>query len=420
MIYPIIKVMQDELNQSGLKVSDIDQVIGVTKSIFGLDWLESLASKRKDLPNPFDQHPIIIGSCSGSFVHLIELIELCSYLLSFKNDKEIAKIVPSLKKESSYGDCLFQLAMAYRFKKLDFDVVLEPQISNGLLADFHALRGDLSIMAECTVLREWNIRQKQREIFADCLNKFKKIHKKTNKRFVLDIVSKKSLSSDTLQILRDHIMKVGNDFLNNGVRVDIADEDYEISIYEMDDKISEKVDKDSRHYFKELSLQGWDQILSFSIGKASIPGDVTSVDFSRMRSESIMKHKSLITPEEEFEYSLEDRLDKKMLDKLRQIKEHPKGHLSLLFIEVEDKLENADFNRIGKRISRNIFSKVSTLDGVFIAKRNWTADLKHQYQGTFFSNSDNKFNDSLFLGFNIVERDINFIDEWRSLFNNSK
>ncbi len=142
--------MQEMLRQSGLTVADIDRAIGVIKSIFGLDWLESLEAKRKDMSNPFVQHPIIIGSASGSFTHLAELIELCLYLVSFKDDPCLSKIIPPMKETSAYSDNLFQLAMAYRFKKLGFNVLLEPPILNGQLGDFSAKFGDMQVMAECT------------------------------------------------------------------------------------------------------------------------------------------------------------------------------------------------------------------------------------------------------------------------------
>lgn len=416
MIYPLIKVMQEHIKRSGLEVKDIDGVIGVTKSIFGLDWLEELAAKRKNMPNPLSQHPIIIGSASGSFQHLVELVELCTYLISFKDDKELLKIVSALKEEPSYGDNLFQLAMAYRFRKLGFDIALEPPILNGHLADFSASRGDLKIVAECTVLREWSVRKEQRDVFADCLQQLKKIHNRSNRRFMLDIVSKKSLSFRTLQPLRELIIKTGSEFLKTGNPIKVCDETYEVSVYEMDVETGRKVDADSRTFFRELGDQGWDQILSFDVTTTAIPGDVTSIDFDRISSRSIMRHKSLVSPEEEFEYSLEDKLDKKSGGKLKQLKSHPRDHISLLFIEVEGKLENVDFERIGKRLSNNVFRKAPSLNGVFIAKRHFTNSLTHHYQGTFFSNPVIPFNDSLFLGFNVVERNLNFVKEWQSIF----
>ena len=408
--------MQEQLKQSGLEIKDIDGVIGVTKSIFGLEWLEDLAAKRKDMPNPLSQHPIIIGSASGSFQYLVELVELCTYLTSFRDDKELSKIIPALKEEPSYEDNLFQLAMAYRFRKLGFGIALEPPILNGHLADFSAHMGDLKIMAECTVLREWGVREEQRDVFADCLQQLKKIHDRANKRFILDIISKKSLSFKSFQPLREHIIKTGTEFLKTGNPTKISDEAYDVSVYEMDIETSQKVDANSRAFFRELGDKGWDQILSFDIATTAIPGDVTSIDFNRISSRSIMRHKSLVSPEEEFEYSLEDKLDKKSGGKLKQLKSHPQDHLSLLFIEVEDKLENADFDRIGKRLSNNVFRKAPSLNGVFIAKRHFTGRLTHQYQGTFFSNPAIPFNDNLFLGFNMVERDLDFVKEWQAMF----
>ena len=314
-----------------------------------MEWLEELASKRKDMPNPFLQHPLILGAASGSFPHLIRLIELCTYLVSFKDAKELTYIISSMRQESSYGDNLFQLAMTYRFQKMGFSTQLEPPILNNLLGDFSAQRDDLRIMAECTVLREWGVQEEIRAVFMDCCERLKKIYRKSSKYFVLDIQSKTNLTFKNIQPLRDLIVGVGTEFIRTGNSVEVEDDFYRVTISEMSDEMKIRIEANSQAYYRELGdKEGWDQILGFRIGVARIPGDVTSVEFNSMSSEALMRYKSLISSEDEFIYSLEDKLDKKVDGKLRQLRSHPKDHLSLLFIEVEDKLDGLNFERVHK------------------------------------------------------------------------
>ena len=403
--------MQKYLKESGLTTEDIDQVIGVTKSIFGIDWLEDLAVKRKN-KSPTSQHPILVGSTSGSFMALMELVELCTYLLAFKDDKNLKIIISSLKQNSSYGDSMFQLASAYRFRKLGFSVELEPSILNGHLADFRATKGDLDIFAECTMLREWGIRVDEREAFFEGAQKIKRLHKKTIIEMVIDIVSKTVLSFENLEEIKKQIEKLGTDFLNSGVEQKAANTSYEISVRKLDEDIREFLDSKR----KNIPVEGdWDQVLTFSLAEPKIYGDITTVDLKAIIKQTVIRYKSLVRPEEEFSYSLEDRLDKKIGNKKEQLRSHPNGSLSLLFVGVEDKLEDANNDRIGHRINSNVFSGIKTLNGVFISKREWN-NLRYQHQGTFFNNLSNPFNGHLFDAFNTSERDIDFVKEWRAVF----
>ncbi len=413
MIYPLVKTMQEQLKESVLTIEDIDQVIGMTKSIFGVDWLEDLASERKE-QSPTSQHPILVGSSSGSFMALIELVELCTYLMSFKDDKNLLKnIIPTLKNASSYGDSLFQLATAYRFKKLGFSVELEPPILNGCLADFRAIKGDLDIFGECTVLREWGIRTHEREAFFEASKKIKQFHQKTEEEIVIDIVLKTTLSFENLEEIKKQITSLGRSFLKTKTKQIASTDAYEISVTELDDKIRKFLTKQRGNLPREKE---WDQIIAFSLAEPKVPGDVTTVDLNAPLKQTVIRYKTLLRPEKEFSYSLEDRLDKKVGEKARQLKSHPKGSSSLLFVNVEDNLKDMDGDRIMHRINKNVFSKIGTLNGVFISKREWEK-LRYNHQGTFINNGANSLNEHLFDAFNTNERDIDFVKEWRTVFN---
>lgn len=410
MIYPLLHYMKAQLNRSGLTTEDVEQVLGVAQSLFGKEWLEDLIKVRKETPM-FSQHPIMVGSSSGSFNHLIELVEVCTYFVSFKGDKEIMTLIPPIKEVSSYGDVLFQLAMAYRFKKLGFNVILEPAIENGLLADFTATLGDIKVVAECTVLREWRVRVDERDAFEQCIDKLKKIHKKGGREFSIDIVCKKPLTFETMDSLRVDIVKVGTDFINTQVAITISTDLYKISITAFTEEIKKLLSSGTKADFKKLG--DWDQIASFGLGTQKVGGDITSA-LDNIERECLIRYKSIAPPEEEFAYSLEDKIDKKVGTKTRQLKSHPKDHKSILFVEVEDKLDGLDFDRTVRRLKGSVFKKVPTLSGIFISKRDWSEEIRHQYQGIFISNEENPLNKHLFDAFNSQEVSISFPEEWRS------
>jgi hypothetical protein len=405
-MYPYVKVMREYLDKSGITSNDIDKVVSTTQGIFGHDWLEDLIKVRQETP-PFAQHPIMNGCASGSFTHLMDLIELDTCIVSFKDDKELSKIIPPLKMVSSYNDNFFQLVIAYRFKKLGFITKLEPKIENGLLADFEAVKDDEKIIAECTLLRGWGVREEEQKVFWECVFNLRRLYKKGADRIVIDIVSTNALTFETLKTMRTDIIKVVDGFYKDKKNTKLSNEFYEINIYEVDAETNLKLRTDGETYFKSLKL---DYVLSFSLVPPKITGDITSA-VGVAGPTSILKYKNLtplIDP-------LEDRIDKKVRDKFKQLKSHPKGYVSVLFIEVEDKLENADIRRIGNRLL-NVFKEIPSLNAVILTKRNWTTALKHQYQGTVFSNPNNPLSDKLFQDFTLLERDINFINEWKSLF----
>lgn len=398
--------MREYLEKSGLTLGDIDRVIGTTQGIFGHEWLQDLIDNRRDTL-PIVQHPIMNGCSSGSFQYLMELLELCTCMVAFKDDKELYKIISPLKVLSSYGDNLFQLAIAYRFKRLGFTTTLEPSISNGLLGDFEATKNEIRIMAECTVLREWGVKEEEEKVFWECEEKLKKLYKNGADQIVIDVVTKNALTFKTLENLRDDILKVATEFFKTNQTSKICNNEYDISIYAMDFDTKSKLDADPRVYFKNT---GYDHCLSFSLISMRVSGDITSV-LGASAPTSILKYKNLSPPED----PLEDRINKKILGKVKQLKSHPTTHKSILFVDVEDKLEDVDIERVGKRLTNSIFKQIPSLNAVMVTKRTWTG-LGYQYQGTLLANPGNPLNHDLFMEFNTLERDIDFVQEWRSVF----
>jgi hypothetical protein len=415
MAYPLIKLMQEEFEATGLSPGDIDNLMGVIESVFGTEMLDNWKSKQKDYP--LDQHPVIIGSTSGSFEYLVELMELGTYLLSFKSEKEISKLIADLKDASSYGDTVFQLAMAYRFKKLGFSVQLEPPIRNNQLADFVAELGDMRVMCECTVLREWSIWEEQRRAFAICLNQLRKLYKKGATQIILSIVTKSSLSFKLLPQIQESIMRVGSQFLRDGQPLTEKSDEYEISIVEMDQETKAALDADARAYYR--SQKDWGQQVSFTLGEPAIPGDITTVDLSKSTHESLMRHRSENEPKEQHNYSLEDRLDKKVSSKLKQLGSHPVDCASILCIGVEDKIDGVDWDRVGRRLAGSIFKQVPNLTAILIARNEWLESQKHQYNGLVYKNDTTAlYNQVMFDALNVLERDMNPVSEWKSAFQN--
>lgn len=401
--------------KSGLTTEDIDMAIGVISGAFGGAWLEELIAKRKETP-PLLQHPVMIGSASGSFPHLMEVIELSTYLVAFGKDKNISKTILNLKILEQYNDNLFQLAMAYRFKKLGFSTDLEPPIMDGQLGDFQSIKDNIKIMAECSVLHEWTVRETERNAFwTKCVVRLKQLYKSGGNQIIVDIVSKSALSFDTsFDQLEKDIMRAGMGFLKTGTQQKIANDIYEISVATMDPEIKRELDTDARAYFAKTT---WDQIISFNYATATIPGDMTSVDLNQQKHQSLLRYKSTVRPEKEYSYSLEDRIDKKISAKTRQLRSHPNDFTSIFFVCVEGKIDEMNKSRVGKRLLTDTFKKIPSLNAVVIANRNLASNLSHRYQGTLFCNPSNPLDSHLFTSVNAIERNMDFVREFRISLN---
>lgn len=119
------------------------------RGALGSPWVER-ETKVSERPQVrlSDIHPLYVSLGSARDADVIAVAELAIYLMEFKDDPKIGEAISNLRDGKKYRPTLFELAMAYRWKKGGADIVLEPPIPHGL-ADFSAVVDGTTFIIEC-------------------------------------------------------------------------------------------------------------------------------------------------------------------------------------------------------------------------------------------------------------------------------
>jgi hypothetical protein len=115
----------------------------------GSPWVERQAREASKPQVRFsDVHPLYRNLGNATTGDIVVVAELALYLRAFKDDPRMASVLSNLRSGTKYRPTLFELAMAYRWKRAGARVILEPEIPHGL-ADFAAEIDGTSFIAEC-------------------------------------------------------------------------------------------------------------------------------------------------------------------------------------------------------------------------------------------------------------------------------
>lgn len=135
----------------GLEDAVIRTAFCTVFNAFGDEWL------RKELPKCDPKryggilagHPLIHKLRMGQPPQVSEVVELALYLTEFFEEPHFSEIVQRMKDTTHFDNAVFELAVAYRFKKVGCRCVFQPATRGGI-ADLHVEHGDHAWVVECS------------------------------------------------------------------------------------------------------------------------------------------------------------------------------------------------------------------------------------------------------------------------------
>lgn len=121
---------------------------GIVVSSFGSAWLKrecaSLARGRAF----HEMHPMFSLLRSGAEVALVEVAEIATYLREFQDDPSFGDVLHHLRAARDFRSAVFELAMAFRWKRAGADIRLGPPLKTGKRADFAAVIDGVDYIVE--------------------------------------------------------------------------------------------------------------------------------------------------------------------------------------------------------------------------------------------------------------------------------
>lgn len=106
--------------------------------MLGEKWCAKLEKEAGRDRSFHELHPLYIWLRSSAEVALVEVAELAKYLAEFRDDPAIEGLLAHLRARADIEPTVFELAMAYRWKRAGATVTLAPILPTGKTADFSA------------------------------------------------------------------------------------------------------------------------------------------------------------------------------------------------------------------------------------------------------------------------------------------
>lgn len=367
MRMPILKFNRELLVRSKVTEQRLEDALRLIAQNFGESWIEQGMINEKGSPAKIkhlvDQHIIPRSFAGGLTDGTLSLVELSTYLESFSEDPSLQRIIQAMKpSNSTFWDHFYELAIAYRFKSISTNTVLEPGASTG---DFYSTFIGNEMIGECTVVRPETVYSKISNLFDSLAEVYAKRHKIDRASFLITV--KKLEIVNEYRELKNLIMKLDKDF---------SGEFFDIKVYQRDE---------AKKY-----LGTGDQVRNLGdigVSVGTVPGnkeDLSSLQLHREDRTGFFFF-NLESIKDEYAYDIVDKINSKISSKMAQIKKHPKDKLLYLFVEVQKGIENMDFNRVSKRIANNFFNNNDWLNGIYLTQRVWDG-VRHSYVGGFFNN----------------------------------
>ena len=134
----------------GMLTDRITEACHVVFTAFGDEWLRrELLKVNPKAYGVLAGHPLAraFQTCQPS--HVSEIVELATYLKLFASERHMEKLIAALSATEHFENTRFQLAMAYRYRRVGVGVTIDPRTAKGkadLLIDWRGERW----LCECT------------------------------------------------------------------------------------------------------------------------------------------------------------------------------------------------------------------------------------------------------------------------------
>jgi hypothetical protein len=115
------------------------QAHALVVSMLGDKWFEKQAKDALRDRMFHEIHPLYIWLRSSAEAGLVEVAEFATYLKAFENDPSLEDVLAHLRTREDFEPAMFELAMAYRWRRAGATVTLAPSLPGGGKADFGAV-----------------------------------------------------------------------------------------------------------------------------------------------------------------------------------------------------------------------------------------------------------------------------------------
>ena len=338
-------------------------VIGVTNA----DWTvaQSAISSR---PGSIvaDAHPLFRFLNEGTDTALVQICELGLYLEAFKADPAFRTIATDLI-SPKFASTLFELAMAYRWRRAGCEVELQPAAAAGKIADFSATMGDVPFLAEAS-----NIPAETFELFS----------------FRAPLLIKRTASSylkdDSVLVVRFHVPTVPEGTWEQDLVGAMKNCCYAVSGPDWEAR------GPASKEFDGLRID----VQRFS--PAEVP-DATEEDPWDVRADQITEgkpHKLLLRvmvrlPSGDIDSA--SRIVKKLIKEMKQLSGVRNARVVLLDITgVEPNALQLRTDELREELRREMTKKTS-LACVWLVSRVWTTEMRYAYWGLYVPNPNSTY-----------------------------
>ena len=136
--------------RGNLSPEAVTEAYQVVYSAFGDSWLQEQEGKADCHAYGFMAgHHLMRNLRMGQDNSTSEVVELAQYLKEFATESSMPEVLSRLRDADSYDDCLFELAIAYRFRRIGASVKHSPQTDKGF-ADLAVSINGHTWICECT------------------------------------------------------------------------------------------------------------------------------------------------------------------------------------------------------------------------------------------------------------------------------
>jgi len=379
MIDTIIKTINNAKRYLEISSSTVDDLTDIFLAAFDRSFLEHVPRKNSRITGEeVIAHPLISAILNESYpLGVAELLELALYLKSFCHDPSIGDILVNLKNPRQYHCTMFQLAMAFRVKKIGTDIRIEPPTMRGK-ADLSFIFNGSKYIGECyrigkTFLDYFG--ELKFRLFDELL---KNVPKEKIYTFTIKIGS--ILTFDGMRRLLKHTKLILNEFNN---RTDLARADFIYLNHRIGVEDITDYSEDPDFIFKENGGFEFKRYLDANAGANLMSVNVH--DLFRIRSAD-KERLSRIFYWNDFEGQARntayDTLPDKINKKLKQTKVSDSKVGRVLFVDFPFGLDfQGKVSSVQRRIQAKVATQFNQLSGVLLTERRPYHKNRFMYRG---------------------------------------
>lgn len=123
----------------------------LVRSKLGDEWVEANCVRHRAAPSRSisDIHPLTLALKGATEECVLDVLRIAGYLCAFRDDPGLDEVIASLRDADKYHPTIFELAVAWSFKKAGASVTLFPRTPKGA-ADFAAAIGGREYIVEAS------------------------------------------------------------------------------------------------------------------------------------------------------------------------------------------------------------------------------------------------------------------------------